>query len=216
MNFINEEIENYAISKSNRPSQFVKELGEETKANIPMAMMLVGEMEGSLLGFLVRSLKVKRVLEIGTYTGYSALCMAENLPMDGEVITLDIDDELTPLSKKYWGQSPDGNKIKKVIGPALETIPNLEGSFDLVFIDADKQNYLNYLKMVIPRLSEKGIVVVDNVLWSGNVLKAASELEPTDNSTTHIQALNDYVCQSNELYGTLLPIRDGIFLITKT
>lgn len=216
MNFINEEIEKYAISKSNRPSQFVKDLGEETKANIPMAMMLVGEMEGSLLGFLVRSLSVKRVLEIGTYTGYSALCMAENLPMDGEVVTLDIDDELTPLSKKYWGQSPDGKKIKKVIGPALETIPNLDGSFDLVFIDADKQNYLNYLKMVIPRLSEKGIVVVDNVLWSGNVLKAAEELDPTDTSTTHIQDLNNYVSESKELYGTLLPIRDGIFLITKT
>ncbi len=215
MKFINEEIEGYAISKSNRPSQYVKELGDETRANVPMSMMLVGEMEGSLLGFLVRSLKVKRVLEIGTYTGYSALCMAENLPEEGEVITLDIDDELTPLSKKYWGQSPDGKKINKVIGPALETIPKLDGEFDLVFIDADKQNYLNYLKLVIPRLSEKGIVVVDNVLWSGKVLKAPEELDPTDTSTAHIQELNDYVSSSSELYGTLLPIRDGIFLITK-
>ena len=178
MKFIDQNIENYATSKSNRPSEFVRNLGEETRANVPMAMMLVGEMEGSLLGFLVRALKVKRVLEVGTYTGYSALCMAENLPQDGEVITLDIDDELTSFSKKHWEQSPHGNKINKVIGPALETIPEIEGDFDLVFIDADKQNYLNYLKLVIPRLSTNGIVVVDNVLWSGNVLKEQSEQDP--------------------------------------
>lgn len=215
MKFVDENIENYAISKSNRPSQFVIGLGEETRANVPMSMMLVGEMEGSLLGFLVRSLRVKRVLEIGTYTGYSALCMAENLPQDGEVITLDIDDELTPLSKKHWEQSPHGSKINKVIGPALETIPEIQGEFDLVFIDADKQNYLNYLKLVVPRLSERGIVVVDNVLWSGKVLQNSSDLDPEDTSTEHIKSLNDYVAASPDLYGTLLPVRDGIFLITK-
>lgn len=215
MKFIDENIEKYAISKSNRPSRFVAGLGEETRANVPMSMMLVGEMEGSLLGFLVRSLKVKRVLEVGTYTGYSALCMAENLPEGGEVITLDIDDELTSFSKKHWDQSPHGGKINKVIGPALDTIPGIEGEFDMVFIDADKQNYLNYLKLVLPRLSKKGIVVVDNVLWSGKVLSESKDLDPDDTSTEHIQALNDYVAQSEELYGTMLPIRDGIFLITR-
>lgn len=215
MRFIDENIENYAISKSNRPSQFVRALGEETRENVPMAMMLVGEMEGSLLGFLVRALKVNRILEIGTYTGYSALCMAENLPANGELITLDIDDELTSFSKRHWDQSPHGEKITKIIGPALKTIPQIAGEFDLVFIDADKQNYLNYLKMVVPRLSEKGIVVVDNVLWSGNVLKEASELDAEDTATPTIQALNDYVSGADDLYGTLLPIRDGIFLITK-
>ena len=215
MKFINEEIESYAISKSNCPSTFVAALGEETRANVPMAIMLVGEMEGSLLGFLIRALKVERVLEVGTYTGYSALCMAENLPEAGEVITLDIDDELTKLSEKHWSRSPHGLKIKKIIGPALSTIPEIEGEFDLVFIDADKENYLNYLKLVIPRLSKKGIVVVDNVLWSGEVLKNDSELEPSDLSTRTIKSLNDYVASSTELYGTMLPIRDGIFLITK-
>jgi caffeoyl-CoA O-methyltransferase len=215
MNFVDQNIESYAISKSNRPSQVVQNLGLETKENVPMAMMLVGEMEGSLLGFLVRAMKVKRVLEIGTYTGYSALCMAENLPQDGELITLDIDDDLTALSKKYWDQSPHGNKITKIIGPALKTIPQIAGEFDLVFIDADKENYLNYLKMVVPRLSEKGIVVVDNVLWSGNVLKDPSELDADDTSTKTIQTLNNYVSEAPDLYGTLLPIRDGIFLITR-
>jgi predicted O-methyltransferase YrrM len=180
-----------------------------------MAMMLVGEMEGSLLGFLVRALKVNRVLEVGTYTGYSALCMAENLPAAGEVITLDIDDELTEFSKKHWSQSPHGEKINKLIGPALETIPKLEGEFDLVFIDADKENYLNYLKLCLPKLSQNGIIVVDNVLWSGKVLKDASELGPEDSSTIHIKELNDYVSGAPDLYGTMLPIRDGIFLITK-
>lgn len=215
MKFVDSNIENYAITKSNRPSPVVKALAEETRANVPMAMMLVGEMEGSLLGFLVRSLKVKRVLEIGTYTGYSALCMAENLPEEGELITLDINDDLTKLSEKHWNQSAHGKKINKIIGPALETIPGIEGEFDLVFIDADKENYLNYLKMVIPRLSENGIVVVDNVLWSGNVLKSSSELDSSDTSTATIKSLNDYVSESSELYGTMLPIRDGIFLITK-
>ncbi|MBT5093963.1 MAG: methyltransferase [Halobacteriovoraceae bacterium] len=215
MKFIDESIENYAISKSNQPSQFVKELGNETRKKVPMAMMLIGEMEGSLLGFLIRALKVKRVLEVGTYTGYSALCMAENLPQDGEVITLDIDDELTNFSKKYWDQSPHGKKINKIVGPALETIPAIEGEFDLVFIDADKQNYLNYLKSLLPRLNENGVIIVDNVLWSGKVLKKNSQLESDDILTVHIQELNDFVAQSTELYGTMLPIRDGIFLITK-
>ncbi|MFT6604728.1 MAG: putative O-methyltransferase YrrM, partial [Bacteriovoracaceae bacterium] len=196
MNFIEPSIEQYAITKSNRPSQVVRDLGEATRESVPMSMMLVGEMEGSLLGFLVRALKVNRVLEVGTYTGYSALCMAENLPKTGEVITLDIDDELTEFSKKHWSQSVHGEKINKLIGPALESIPKLEGEFDLVFIDADKQNYLNYLKLCLPKLSDKGIIVVDNVLWSGKVLKSASELEPDDNSTEHIKALNDYVSES--------------------
>lgn len=215
MNFIEPTIEEYAISKSNRPSQVVRKLGEATKESVPMSMMLVGEMEGSLLGFLIRSLKVNRVLEIGTYTGYSALCMAENLPEAGELITLDIDDDLTSFSKKHWSESTHGSKINKVVGPALETIPKLEGEFDLVFIDADKENYLNYLKLCLPKLSSKGIIVVDNVLWSGRVLKESSELASDDHSTTHIKSLNDYVSTSSELYGTMLPIRDGIFLITK-
>lgn len=215
MRFIDSNIEEYAIAKSNRPSPVVQALGKETQDNVPMAMMLVGEMEGSLLGFLVRALNVKRVLEIGTYTGYSALCMAENLPMDGELITLDINDELTGFSKKHWNKSEHGEKINKIIGPALETIPKIDGEFDLVFIDADKENYLNYLKLVIPRLSANGIVVVDNVLWSGRVLKDASELEQEDTSTPTIQSLNNYVSESPELYGTMLPIRDGMFLITK-
>lgn len=215
MKFIEASIEEYAIKKSNRPSQVVRDLGEATRESVPMSMMLVGEMEGSLLGFLVRALKVERVLEVGTYTGYSALCMAENLPEAGELITLDIDDELTEFSKKHWSLSPHGQKINKLIGPALDTIPKLEGEFDLVFIDADKQNYLNYLKLCLPKLSKNGIIVVDNVLWSGNVLKELNELEPDDKSTEHIKALNDYVSASDELYGTLLPIRDGIFLITK-
>ena len=215
MNFIESSIEEYAIAKSNRPSQVVRDLGEATRESVPMAMMLVGEMEGSLLGFLVRALKVNRVLEVGTYTGYSALCMAENLPAAGEVITLDIDDELTEFSKKHWSQSPHGEKINKLIGPALETIPKLEGEFDLVFIDADKENYLNYLKLCLPKLSQNGIIVVDNVLWSGKVLKETSELGPEDSSTIHIKELNDYVSGAPDLYGTMLPIRDGIFLITK-
>lgn len=217
MQLVDKKIEDYCLSKSNLPSQYCLALENHTRANISGAQMLIGKMEASFLGFLLRSINAKRVLELGTYTGYSALAMAENLPSDGEVITLDINQSTIEVAKNFWGKSPDGKKIKSILGQAIEVIPTLSGEFDLVFIDADKRNYIDYLKMTLPKLSNKGMIVIDNVLWSGKVLPDA-ELDKSvhyDSNTEFIRKVNDFIAESKDLYGTLLPIRDGMFLIKK-
>jgi caffeoyl-CoA O-methyltransferase len=149
------------------------------------------------------------VLEIGTYTGYSALCMAENIPKSGIVYTLDINEGTTELAKSFWAKSPNGKKIKSLVGPAKETLPKIKGKFDFIFIDADKPNYLDYFKISLKMLTKGGIIAVDNVLWSGKVL------DPQDNQTNAICALNDFISQKKGFFKTMLPIRDGIFLVGK-
>lgn len=211
MKFTDQKIENYCISQSNTPSNVCDELEGYTRENIDMSMMLVGKMEASLLGFLIRSHNVKTVVEFGTYTGYSALAMAENLPVEGSLYTLDINQETTNLAQSFWDKSPHGKKIIPLIGPALESFAKITDPIDLAFIDADKENYLNYLELVLTQLSANGIIVVDNTLWSGKVLEKS-----TDSSTIAIQKLNKFVKDSEDLYGTLLPVRDGMFLIQKT
>ena len=204
-------IHEYCIQKSNRPSKICKELENYTKNNVPYSQMLIGELEASLLSFLLRSIKAKSVLEFGTFTGYSALCMAEHLPDDGLVITLDINPETVEIAKDYWKNSAHGHKIQSILGPALETVKTLERSFDFIFIDADKVNYLDYLKASLKVLSPKGIIAIDNVLWSGKVLDQKGQ----DRDTLAIQKINDFISENSDLYGTLLPIRDGIFLVQK-
>ncbi len=211
MKFIDLSLENYCIRKSTTPSQVCNELEKYTKENISMSQMLIGKMEASLLGFLIRSNHVKNIVEFGTYTGYSALAMAEQLPNDGKVYTFDIDEENAKIAREFWSKSEHGNKITQIIGPALESIKEIDFEIDLAFIDADKGNYSNYLTETLKKLSHRGVIVVDNVLWSGKVLETA----PKDESTRAIQALNNLVKDSPELYGTLLPVRDGMFLITK-
>ena len=210
MRFIDKDIEDYCIEKSNQPSHYCSELETYTRENIPMSQMLVGKMEASFLGFLIKSLGVKKVLEIGTFTGYSALAMAEALPEDGSVTTLDINPETTAVAQKFWSKSRSANKINLHLGPALESLKQFSPGFDLVFIDADKENYYHYLIKCLELLSHKGVIVIDNVLWSGSVLKA-----PQTESTAGIQKLNDYVASRSDLYSTLLPIRDGMLLIKK-
>lgn len=204
-------ITNYCIQKSDTPSPLCKKLEEHTQNNIPYAQMLVGELEASVLGFLLRSIKAKKVLEFGTFTGYSALAMAENIPDDGEVITLDINPKTVNVALDFWKQSPHGKKIKSVIGPALETVKTLKKEFDFIFIDADKVNYLEYLKHSLKVLSDNGMVAIDNVLWGGEVLKE----ENCDDQTKAIQELNNFISKRDDLSKTLLPIRDGLFLIQK-
>jgi caffeoyl-CoA O-methyltransferase len=216
MQLIDPKIEEYCLAKSNLPSQDCLKIEEHTKAHVHGANMLIGKMEASFLGFLLRSIHAKRVLELGTYTGYSALAMAENLPDDGEVITLDVNEKTVELAKKFWSESAAGSKIKSILGAGLDKIPTLTGKFDLVFIDADKRNYLPYLKLVVPMLSENGIVVIDNVLWSGRVLPGAElDQEEEHRNTKFIREVNDYIVGEKNLYGTLMPIRDGMFLIKK-
>lgn len=216
MNIVDQKIEQYSVEKSNRPSQDCDQIEIYTRENVHGAQMLIGKLEASILGFLLRSINAKRVLELGTFTGYSALAMAENLPDDGEVITLDVNEKTVELAKSFWEKSKHGNKIKSILGPGLESLKQLDGKFDLVFIDADKRNYLQYLEMTLERLTTNGIIVIDNVLWSGRVLPGAEkDIEEEHRNTKFIRELNDHIANRTDLYATLLPVRDGMFLIKK-
>lgn len=216
MNIVDKAIEQYCIEKSNRPSSDCDKIESFTRANVHGAQMLIGKMEASILGFLLRSINAKRVLELGTFTGYSALAMAENLPIDGEIITVDVNDKTVSLAKEFWSNSKHGYKIKSMLGEGLKIVPELEGKFDLVFIDADKRNYLPYLEMLLPKLTHQGMIVIDNVLWSGRVLDNAKvDPEEEHRNTKFIRELNNWIAKNNDLYGTLLPVRDGMFLIKK-
>lgn len=213
MDVIDSKIMNYAISKSNIPSKDCELIELETTTKHPLGHMVCGKLEASLLGFLIHSCNVKRVLELGTFTGYSSLAMAEQLPEDGEVVTIDKNKKINAAAQKFWANSKHKTKIMPIFGAAIDKIPQLNGKFDLVFIDADKANYLNYLKLVLPILTSNGVIVVDNVLFGGTVIK---DLELEENkSTRYISELNDFIEESEDLYGTLIPIRDGIFLIKK-
>lgn len=217
MQITDKKIEEYCVSKSNLPSESCRELEKYTRANVHGSNMLIGQMEASFIGFLLRSINAKRILELGTFTGYSALTMAENIPQDGEIITVDINKETVELAKTFWSKSSVGHKIKSVLGSGLDIIPTLSGSFDFVFIDADKRNYIDYLKLTVPMLSKNGMIVIDNVLWSGKVLPDAvlDQGEHYDRNTEFIRLVNDYIAESTDLYATLLPIRDGMFLVRR-
>jgi caffeoyl-CoA O-methyltransferase len=217
MQLIDKNIEDYCITKSNLPSPDCGKIEDYTRANVHGAQMLIGKMEASFMGFLLRSINAKRVLELGTFTGYSALAMAENLPSDGEVITIDINKETVALAQNFWDQSMHGHKIRSLLGSGVDLIPGLQGQFDFVFIDADKRNYIEYLKLTLPLLSAHGMIVIDNVLWSGRVVPGSesSGSELHDRNTDFIRQVNDYIAKEEGLYGTLLPIRDGMFLVKK-
>lgn len=217
MQMVDKKIEDYCIAKSNLPSADCDRIEDYTRAHVHGAQMLIGKMEASFIGFLLRSIEAKRVLELGTFTGYSALAMAENLPEDGEIFTVDINQETAALASDFWKQSKHGHKIKSLLGSGLDIIPTLKAPFDFVFIDADKRNYIDYLKLTVPMLSPRGIIVIDNVLWSGRVVPGAeaSGSDLHDRNTEFIRLVNDYIATEPTLYGTLLPIRDGMFLVRR-
>jgi len=211
MNLVSQEIEAYCIDKSTIPSSDCAAIAKHTKANVPLPQMLIGELEASFLGFLIQLVQAKSVLEIGCFTGYSALAMAERLPDDGKLITLDINPDTNKIAQKFWQKSPQGYKIKSILGPALDTLKTLNENFDMVFIDADKENQLAYLEKTLDILNPNGLIVIDNCLWSGRVLDSH-----TDDATTRaIQKLNDHVKQASDLDVCLLPVRDGMYLIRK-
>ena len=183
---------------------------EYTQANIHGSHMLIGELEGSLLKFLISLGKVKTIVELGTYTGYSALIMAEALPSDGKVISIDLNPQTTQIAKSFWSQSAHGNKIEHILKPGLEALAGLHEKYDLILIDADKNNYSNYLDWAIDHVSPNGLIVTDNTLWSGKVLTPG-----VDKQTDSIRAHNEKAKNLEGFTKTLLPIRDGIFLIKK-
>lgn len=203
------EVEAYAEAHSLQESELCRRLREETYRTMDVPQMVVGPLEGAFLKVMAITVGAKRILEIGTFTGYSALCFAESLPDEGEVITCDIDQESTALAKKYWSGSPHGSKIQLCLAPALETLAELTPSFDLIFIDADKANYVKYFERALELIAPTGVILIDNVLWSGEVLK----MPPNDSNTEAIQELNRRVYAEPRVSAVLLTIRDGVFLI---
>jgi len=203
------EVEAYAEAHSLSESDICRRLREETYRTMDLPQMVVGPLEGAFLKVMAMSVGAKRILEIGTFTGYSALCFAESLPDEGEVITCDIDPESTALAKKYWAESPHGLKIQFRLAPALETLAELTGQFDLIFIDADKVNYVKYFRRALDLIAPTGVILIDNVLWSGEVLKSP----PPDSNTEAIQELNRLIHAEPRVSSVLLTIRDGVFLI---
>jgi len=210
VNWIPEDVESYCIAHSTRPSEIAKSLELFTRSSVHGSQMLIGEMEASVLTSLIHLGRVKNVLELGTYTGYSALVMAEQIPADGKVITIDIDKGTTDIAREYWAKSPYGKKIQLILKPGQEALPEIHEKFDLVFIDADKNGYPYYLEWALGHLSERGIIVTDNTLWSGKVLQAG-----LDKQTDSIREHNEKALQLKGYIKTLLPIRDGMFLIQK-
>lgn len=202
-------IEEYAESKTQPTNALLTELHKATHEEMDYPQMLTGPIEGSFLRLMVQITGAKSILEIGMFTGYSALSMAEGLPADGTVTTLEINPKCIHFAKKYFDKSEHGKKITVKEGPALESLAELKGPFDLVFIDADKGNYKNYYEAVLPKLKSGGIILIDNVLWSGAVL------DPKTEDDKAIDALNNHVAKDNRVDKVLLTIRDGVYFIRK-
>jgi caffeoyl-CoA O-methyltransferase len=204
------EIQDYCLRHSTSPSALAKELETLTRASVPGSNMLIGELEGSLLRVLLRLGKVRTVLELGTFTGYSALVMAEALPADGRILTLDVNPGTTKIAQSFWDRSPHGHKIQAVLRPATEYLPQLHETFDFVFIDADKVNYPFYVTWAHGHLNAGGMIVVDNALWSGRVVE-----ENPDAHTRGILEASRLATSWRDCATSLLPIRDGMLLIQK-
>ena len=209
LTLLKQDIEEYAREKTSPEGALLAELARETMETMPVPEMLTGQLEGRFLKLMVQVAGARRVLEIGMYTGYSALSMAEGLPADGELVTLDIDPTAVEFARKYFARSEHGKKITVKEGPALESLAMLSGSFDLVFIDADKTNYSNYYEAVLPMVPSGGVILVDNVLYSGEVVNPRSE------NAVAIDAFNQKVRSDDRVEAVLLTIRDGVFFIRK-
>lgn len=208
---VSTEIEAYAEAHSMAESATCRALREETCRCMEAPQMMVGPLEGAFLKLITQTVQAKRILEIGMFTGYSALCFAEALSDDGKIITCEVDQDAAAIARKYFAQSPVGRKIEVKMGPALETMQTLSGRFDLIFIDADKQNYCNYFRRALDLLSPAGVILIDNVLWDGDVLRQP----PPDERTAAIQDLNQMIASDPKVNAVMITIRDGIFLVKK-
>ena len=202
-----EHIEQYAADHTSGPGPLFAELAATTRERMSSYGMMSGNTVGRLLQTLIHALGASRVLEIGTFTGYSALMMAEALPEDGTIITCDVDPEATGIAREFWARSPHGRKIDLRLGPALETLDQLQGPFDLIFIDADKEPYPEYYRRSMELLAPTGVIAVDNVLWGGRII------DPDQSSGKAIARFNNLVQNDERVINVLLPVRDGIMLI---
>ena len=206
---VSKKIEQYCRENTTLESGILRELVAETYARTAFPEMQIGHLEGAFLKMLVRIAKARRVLELGTFTGYSSLVMAEALPENGKLITCDNDPDAIEIARRHWSRSGHGKKIEIKLGPALETLKTLEGPFDMVFIDADKENYINYWELCMPKTISGGMLVVDNVLWSGDVL------DPHDETSRAIAEFNRHVYNDKRVEVVMIPIRDGVTVARK-
>ena len=208
---VDEGVEGYATEHSTPEPELLAAVAAETRADLSNPQMMVGPLEGRFLEMLVHLSGARRVLEIGTFSGYSALSMAPALPPGGRIVTCEVDAETAAVARRHFEQSPWADRIELRVGPALETIAGLEGPFDLVFVDAEKTEYRDYYEAVLPLLSDRGVIAVDNVLWYRRVLDPADESD----STRAIRAFNDHVATDDRVVAVMLTIRDGVTLIRR-
>ena len=209
MHFLSEELENYAAQHTEDEPLLLQELNKRTHLNVLQPRMISGHFQGRFLSLLSKMVQPRTILEIGTYTGYATLCLAEGLQPDGVLHTIDIKEELTDLQREFFDRSGYGSQIVQHLGKAADIIPSLNTTFDLVFIDADKQNYAHYFDLVIEKMNRGGIILSDNVLWSGKVVE---EVKPNDKHTQALMAYNQKIKDDPRVETVLLPIRDGITL----
>lgn len=210
MEFLSDDLQRYAEQHSADESELLKKINRETHLSVLMPRMLSGHLQGRVLSMISKMIRPSRILEIGTYTGYSAICLAEGLLPNGKLITIDINEELQKKVEGYFVEAGLSQMVDYRIGNALEIVPKLTDSFELVFIDADKENYSNYFDLAIDKVKPGGYILADNVLWSGKVLDAKP-----DKDTKAIMAFNKKVSQDARVESVLLPIRDGIMMIRK-
>jgi caffeoyl-CoA O-methyltransferase len=207
MHFISPELEDYIEQHSQKEPELLAALNKETYQKILLPRMLSGHFQGRVLSMLSKLIRPVNILEIGTYTGYAALCLCEGMSENGALHTIDIKEELIDFQRKYFDRSPWGNRIVQHLGEAIDIIPTLDVKFDLVFIDADKENYGNYFELIMPKMNKGGIILSDNVLWSGKVLEP---LQPNDVSTKVLLEYNQVLRDDPRVETVLLPIRDGL------
>ena len=209
MHFLSEELENYAAQHTEDEPLLLQELNKRTHLNVLQPRMISGHFQGRFLSLLSKMVQPRTILEIGTYTGYATLCLAEGLHPEGVLHTIDIKEELTDLQREFFDRSGYGNQIVQHLGKAADIIPALDTTFDLVFIDADKQNYALYFDLVIEKMNRGGLILSDNVLWSGKVVE---EVKHNDKHTQALMAYNQKIKDDPRVETVLLPIRDGITL----
>lgn len=207
MHFVPEKIENYATQHSENEPILLQELSKRTHLNVLQPRMLSGHFQGRLLSLLSKLVQPKSILEIGTYTGYATICLSEGLQADGVLHTIDVNEELQDVQREFFDRSGKGHQIIQHLGQALDIIPTINTTFDLAFIDADKQNYTNYFDLIIEKMNSGGIILSDNVLWSGKVIE---EVKRNDKQTLALMAYNQKIKNDPRVETLLLPIRDGL------
>lgn len=212
MDFLDSKIEDYVVNHTEKENDLLHDLNRQTHINVLQPRMLSGHLQGRVLSMLSKMIKPESILEIGTYTGYSAICLAEGLTNEGKLITIDVNYELEDMVKKYIKKGGLDDKIDLKIGNALEIIPDLNQTFDIVFIDADKHNYINYYNLVFDKVNSGGYIIADNVLWSGKVLE---KYEKLDKDTQVIVDYNKMVLEDERVENVLFPVRDGLMIARK-